>query len=266
MREVQPLCWVDGRIRPVSEAAIRVDDLAYTEGRGCYTSARIRGGETRFLDRHLRRLERGAAALALGPVDPLTLVHCFQDLAKAALPQGEGIIRVQLSRDPSGALHIVGVPRALGTVRGTWTAITAPLHHEGAIVAGGHKLTNRVVIALASDACAQAGVDEALLYDADGHLVEGTRSNLVVVTAEGSLVTPPASRGLVAGIARDVVTERVPELRERDLGRSDVMSARELVAINSVRGACPIVQLDGQQVGAPEGSGLARLREALEAD
>jgi branched-subunit amino acid aminotransferase/4-amino-4-deoxychorismate lyase len=266
MPGVKPLCWVDGRLRPIADAAIRVDDLAYTEGRGCYTTARIRAGRARFAERHLRRLERGAEALALGKVDARAVAHCVQDLAAAVFPDGDGIIRIQLSRDAAGATHIVGVPRALGQVASTWTAITAPLQHQGPIVAGGHKLTNRVVIALAADARAAAGVDEALLYDAAGRLVEGTRSNIVLVSSEGDLVTPPVSRGLVAGIAREVARDRVPELRERDLQRSDIESAREIVAINCVRGACPIVRLDGQTLGAQKGPGLDRLRRALEDD
>ncbi len=266
MPEVRPLCWVDGGMRPIAEAAIRVDDLAFTEGRGCYTTARIRAGRAQFADRHLRRLERGAQALALGAVDAQAVAHCFHDLAKAALPEGEGIIRIQLSRDATGTSHVVGVPRALGPLAETWTAITAPLPHEGPILAGGHKLTNRLVIALAADARAAAGVDEALLYDAAGRLVEGTRSNIALVAADGELVTPPVSRGLVAGIAREVVRERVPELRERDVRRSDLESAREVFAINCVRGACPIVTLDGHAIGAAEGPGLLRVQVALERD
>lgn len=264
--ELRALCWVDGRVQGVAEAAIRVDDLAYTEGRGCYTTARIRAGRAQFAERHLRRLERGAEALSLGKVEARAVAQCFEDLAREALPTGEGIVRIQLSRDATGASHVVGVPRALGPMPAHWSAITAPLRHEGPILAGGHKLTNRVVLALASDARAREGVDEALLYDATGHLVEGTRSNIVIVARDGAMVTPPASRGLVAGIARDVVIERVNELRERDLRRADLESAREILAINCVRGACPIVRLDGRDVGTARGPGLQRLRGVLEID
>ena len=264
--DVRPVCWLDGRIRPIEQAAIRADDLAFTEGRGCYTTALIRGGKARFADRHLRRLTRGAAALNLGQVDPHSVMHCFRDLARAALPDGSGIIRLQVSRDPTGATHLVGLPRALGNQPPTWTAITAPLHHEGPIVPGGHKLTNRVVLALAADAKTRAGADEALLYDAEGHLVEGVRSNIVLVDAQGSFATPPLSRGPVAGIAREIAMALLPELRERDLYAGDVATAQEVLAINSVRGARPIVLLDGRAVGRADGPGLERLSELLERD
>ena len=60
------VCWVDGAVLPRDKAVVRADDSSFTEGRGCYTSIRIRGGEPRFLARHLRRLRDGAAALGLG--------------------------------------------------------------------------------------------------------------------------------------------------------------------------------------------------------
>ena len=96
--------------------------------------------------------------------------------------------------------------------------------------------------------------------------MEAARSNLVLVDAHGELVTPPADRGLVAGIAREVVSERVPELKERDVRSDDVLAAREILAINSVRGARPIVELDGGPVGRADGPGLARLQGALAYD
>jgi branched-subunit amino acid aminotransferase/4-amino-4-deoxychorismate lyase len=265
MRDVLTLCWVDGRVRPRAEAAIRADDLAFTEGRGCYTTARIRDGGVRFVDRHLRRLVRGARALGLGELDADAVARCLEDLA-CELPDGQGAVRVQLSRDPDGDLHVVGLPRPLGPPRPHWTAIRAPLHHPGPILAGGHKLTNRLALALASDAAQRTGADEALLFDADGWLVEGARTNLVVADGSGALLTPPLSRGAVAGIALEVARERIPELREGDLGAEELAAAPEIVAINCVRGARPIVSLDGRPVGAREGPALTRLAAALERD
>jgi branched-subunit amino acid aminotransferase/4-amino-4-deoxychorismate lyase len=265
MGTARPVCWVDGRLRDRREAAVRADDSAFAEGRGCYTSARIARGRVRFEQRHVRRLQRGAEALGLGTLDPRMVRMAFADLARAAFDDGEGIVRVELSRDADGVLHVVGVPRGVGHDPPTWSAITAPLPHEGPILAGGHKLTNRLVLALASDAAGRAGVDEALLFDRQGRLVEATRSNVVVLRADGLLVTPPLERGAVAGVAREVLVERLPELRERDVDAADLGLAREIVAINSVRGARPIVRLDGVAVGGGH-EALPQLAKALEPD
>ena len=247
---------------------MRADDVAFAEGRGCYTAVRIRGGKPRFAARHLRRLEAGADALGLGRPDPERVLRALQELAEAALPGGEGIVRLQLSRDSGGALHLVAVPRGLGEDPPEWSAIVAPFRHDGGtLLPGGHKLTNRLALALAGDAARRAGAQEALLFDASGLLVEGARSNLVVVDAGGRPATPPLSRGGVDGIARQLARERVPGIAERDVDAAGLRAAREIVALNAARGAVPIVSLDGRPVGDGCGGPFARrLAEALDAD
>jgi branched-subunit amino acid aminotransferase/4-amino-4-deoxychorismate lyase len=257
--------WVDGRLVARADAAIPADDSAFADGRGCYTGVRIAAGRARYEERHLRRLARGAHALALGDFDPELARRALRELSAAALPGGEGIIRLQLSRDPRRGLRLVGVPRGLGHDPEVWSAIRAPIRHEGPIVAGGHKLTNRLIHVLATDAARAAGADEALLFDRDGWLVEASRSNVVLVDAQGELLTPPLARGGVAGVAREVLMERLP-LRERDLGPAALREARALFAINAARGAKPIGKLDGEPVGDPGHPAGKQLAAALASD
>ena len=108
------LCWVDGTIARADQAVIRADDSAFNEGRGCYTSVRIDGGQPRFADRHVARLQRGARALRLGEIDETTIQRALAELAAAALPAGGGVIRLQVSRDSEGTTHLVGIARGLG--------------------------------------------------------------------------------------------------------------------------------------------------------
>ena len=242
-----------------------VDDSAYAEGRGCYSTARIAQGRPMFEERHIRRLQRGAQALRLGRLDARQVSHALRDLA-ALFPEGEGIVRVQVSRGSNGATRVVGIPRELSDDAPLWSAITAPIAHEGPLLVGGHKLTNRLVQALAVDAAREAGADEALLFDRHGFLVEGSRSNVVVVTGDGELVTPPLSRGAVAGIAREVLVDRVPELRERDLRHRDLAAARAVMCTNAVRGARPVTRLDGEALPGTDYTWSKRFDELLMLD
>jgi len=261
------VCWVDGRLVPRDQPMVRADDSAFSEGRGCYTSVRIQAGRPRFAERHVQRLQRGARDLRLGSVDPAAVECALLELAEAAFPGGEGIVRLQISRDADAQLHLVGVPRGLGNERPEWSAVTSPLPHSGAVLPGGHKLTNRLVLGLAAEIAREAGADEALLFDAANRLVEGSRSNLLVVTREGTPATPPEELGAVAGIALQVVVERVPEVRRQPITRADLRAAREIVALNAVRGARPITCLDERPVaeGRP-GPWAARLDEVLAAE
>ncbi len=266
-RVTQAVCWLDGRLLPVDTPVIRADDSAFTEGRGCYTSVRIAAGHARFADRHVRRLQRGARDLRLGEVEATAVRRALRELAEAAFPDGEGIVRLQASRDGDGHLHLVGVPRALEPEVAEWRAITSPFAHGGSPLSRGHKLSNRLTLALAADAAAEAGVDETLLFDLTRLLVEGYRSNLLIVTASGELATPRLAQGAVSGIARDVVIERVADVAERDIREDEISGAVEIIAVNSVRGARPIVRLDDKAVGnGRPGPWSARLAVVLAED
>jgi len=264
---VRRLCWADGELLPLELPAVRADDSAFAEGRGCYVSVRIQAGKPRFAARHARRLAHGAAALSLGVLDPADVERALAELAKAAFDAGDGIVRLTASRDGDGRLHLMGVPRALGPERATWRARTAPFPHAGAGPHADLKLTSRLRFALAAEDARAAGADEALLLDAAGWLVEGARSNLVIVTAGGEATTPPLARGAVAGVARALALERTPALVERDVARAELAGAAEIIALNAVRGAVAISELDGRPVGdGRPGPWARRLAAALAED
>ncbi len=258
------VCWVDGRLRSAGEDRVHAGDGACAEGPGCYTTARVRAGEVHLEARHVQRLLRDARALALGEVDADAARRALRELAEAAFGDGDGIVRLQASRDAAGRVRLVATARPLGDDPREWTAICAAQRHDGVVVPGGPKLTHRPTLALAEQAARRAGVQEALLFDGEGRLVEGTRTNAIVATERGDLLTPPLARGGVAGIARAIALERVPELREGDVAADDLFGAGEIVAVNAVRGARSIATLDGRRIGGSERPVCARLAEVLE--
>jgi branched-subunit amino acid aminotransferase/4-amino-4-deoxychorismate lyase len=221
----------------------------------------------RFAERHAARLAWGARQLRLGPLDEALVRRALDELAEAAFGAGHGIVRLQASRDGEGRLHLVGVPRPLGPEPAEWSAIVVQPPHDGGGLAPGLKVSSRLTMALAGDAARGARADEALLVDPAGWLVEGTRSNIVVVPEGAGPATPPLDRGAVAGIARSLVLERVPEIAERDVSAAELIGAREIVAINTVRGARPITRLEDAPVGdGRPGPWAARLAAALARD
>ena len=263
---MDPVCWVDGEIRPLGERCVGADDSAYAEGRGCYTTARVARGAVWLEARHVARLVRDAGLLGLGAIDPQQVQRALAELATAAFADGDGAVRLQASRDAEGTVHLVGVPRPLGDDPPRWRAIRAPEPHDGGVLPGGPKLTNRLALALATETARAADAQEALLFDREQRLVEGARTNLIVRTRAGDLGTPPLARGAVAGIARALACDRIPELRDLDIGEADLRDASEIIAVNALRGARPIVQLDGQPVGDAQGPALAQIVRALERD
>jgi branched-subunit amino acid aminotransferase/4-amino-4-deoxychorismate lyase len=238
-----------------------------TGGAGCFTTTRASGGRVWQARRHAERLLRDARLLGLGELD---LASCLRELDALAAVTRDGartIVRLEVRRDDGGSLRLVGSQRAWSDDPPCWRAATSPLVHPGATPTSRVKSTERALYVAALEAARTVGADDALLFDATGFLVEGARTNLVVAGAGGSLRTPPLARGGVAGIAREVLFDREAALREADLSAADVAAARELIAINAVRGARAITQLDGRPIGeARPGPWSQRLARALEAD
>lgn len=262
----RPVLWVDGRIVPADSAVVRSDDSAYAEGRGCYSTVRIAAGRPRFASRHAARLRAGAHELGLGQLDEARVLAALDELSSAAFAGGDGIIRLQASRDATG-LRLIGIPRSIGIDPFEWTATLVALPHPGASGTRGLKVTNRLTLALARQAAQSAGADEAILIDAAQQLVEGARSNLFCVLRDGTLATPPIDSGAVAGIARAVCLERLPEIRERMISLAELPHISELIAANAVRGARPITELDGKPVGSgAPGPWSERLADVLTSD
>jgi branched-subunit amino acid aminotransferase/4-amino-4-deoxychorismate lyase len=190
----------------------------------------------------------------------------FEELAAAAFGDGDGVIRLRATRGAETRPRLVAVPRALPPAQSAWTALVAPFPHPGpSQTQPGVKSTDRRLFDAAREAALEAGADEALLIDEAGRLVEGSICNLFAVAADGVLGSPPLARGAVAGVARAVVYEKLEDARERDF-RVD-QPLRELIAVNAVRGAIPIVRLDGRDVGdGRAGPQARRLIEVLDRD
>jgi branched-subunit amino acid aminotransferase/4-amino-4-deoxychorismate lyase len=213
--------------------------------------------------RHAQRLVRDALSMELGLVDLDECLRAFDELAAVTRDGSTTIVRVAVQRD-GDALRLVGSRREWSEDPPTWRAAIAPMPHPGASSTSQVKSTERALYLEALAAVQPSGAHEALLLDRAGFLVEGARTNILVVRADGVLLTPPLARGGVAGIAREVLVDSVPALREADIAGGELPLARELIAINAVRGARPITHLDGAAIGdARPGPWSARLAAAL---
>jgi len=262
---VKPLpLWIDGRLLAPGGPVLEADDSAILAGHACNTSALVGDGEARWAAGHVARLRRDAAALALPIPDSILVLQAFSELGHAAFGTGPGVVRLQVSQAADGAVRLLGTARPLGSNRLHWRAGTLSTAHPGPGPWPGVKRAGDPHLAAARAACNARGLDEVLLVDREGYLIEGSRSSLVFFDSDGELVTPDPGRGGVRSIARDILFETLPELRRRNVPIGALRSAREVVAVNAVRGARPIRELDGCALGTASGGSLGdRLAEVL---
>ena len=224
----------------------------------CYTTIRVDAGSGSWTEEHVARLGRDARSHGLPAPDADRVRHAIESLARAEFGNGEGIVRLQLGTDADGVVHLVGIPRGLGADPEVWTLGTASEIHPGPGERASAKLLGVPFIEAARKSLAASPYDEAALFDADGLLVEGTRSNLLVVLEDGTPCCPAPELGAVAGIGLQVARDRVPEISPARITGSDLDRAREIVAVNAVRGPRPIVEWNGVPVGNGRPGAFAR--------
>ncbi len=229
---------------------------------GCYSTARVSSGRIERLERHAGRLRRDAARLSLPLPERRAIEALALAVVRAELQRGDGALRLEWSAAESGKAVLSATTRPLGSELDRWRAKTARAVHPGAGSRENAKAIDVPVYAAARAEQTEAGVDECLLYDAAGRLVEGGRSNLILVTRDERWLTPARSLGAVEGLGLECVREAVPEIREAiAIDRAEVAAARELIAVNAVRGAVAVIELDGVAVGDGQPGPLAiRLR------
>jgi len=194
---------------------------------GCYTTARVRRGRVALAERHAARLARDVRALGLGEPEPAEIGEVLARLAWEAFGDGDGIVRLEARSDDAGRLRLVGSSRDLGADPATWSALCSRITHPGPDGPPGIKRSDHPAAVAGRDEALRAQVDEALLFDARGLLVEGARSSPVVVLADGRAVTPPLGLGGVAGLARAIALDSDAGIQEADLERA----AQEVVLV-----------------------------------
>lgn len=200
------------------------------------------------VERHAGRLQRDAARLRLPLPERVAIESLFFETAHETFGAGDGIVRIEWSKRPGGEPELISTTRALGPDPDRYCARTSKLTHPGAEHRHNTKFVQVEIYDLARDEAREAGIDEVLLFDGDGLLVEGGASNFIVVTEDGQVVTPATELGCVEGLGLGVVLDSRPEIEGEAITRDDLASARELMACNGVRGVVPIIELDGRPV------------------
>jgi branched-chain amino acid aminotransferase len=106
-----------------------------------------------------------------------------------------------------------------------------------------------------------AGVEEAVMLNAEGFVAECTADNLFIVK-NGELFTPPLSAGALYGITRQTVIELAQAARlkvsEPNLTRYDLFNADECFLTGTGAELIPVVKIDGRVIGSGKPGALTR--------
>jgi branched-chain amino acid aminotransferase len=260
--------YVNGRITSEADAVVSVFDHGFLYGEGVYETLRTYNRRLFLFDRHVRRLRRSAAMIALDvPFGDEELLQAItRTMARADLPD-EAYVRVlvtrgvgELSYDPKATpAHTLVIivkpqvdPLASAYRDGVRVAIVDIIRNHPGSVNPMIKSNNLMNNALAMQEALRRNAFEGVMRNYRGELTECTTSNLFVVKRSIAL-TPPLDAGILPGITREVIFEigqaNDVDVREAVLRDEDLYGADEAFLTSTTREAVPIVEVDGRRIG-----------------
>ena len=254
--------------------SVSVFDRGFQYGDGIFETLAVANGEPLLWNLHMRRFFRGASRLGIvAPAEEL-LRH---EAGQVCRGTGRGVLKIILTRGGSGrgyAPSTDAVPtRTVGLL--PWPDYPAGYRADGVSaqfchtlitrhnILAGLKHLNRLEQVLAR-AELKNGYAEGLMLDENGHVIEGTMTNLFIAS-RGALKTPDLSRSGVEGVMRGLVLERAASLsldcRVAALKREDILDADEVFLTNSLIGVWPVQRLEAREYAV--GRITRRIQDAI---
>jgi len=227
-----PVISIDGVVVAPEAATISVLDPGVLHGDGLFETLRTRDGEPVYLAEHLDRLRDGAGELGLHVPPELEAW-----LRAAIRDRTDHKIRIVVTRGGRTIIIVEPLPpqpRELSLAIVDWPIARRARPARKTLSFLDHLIARKLA--------ADAGADEAVRLDADGHVAECATANIFAVIA-GTVVTPPAA-GILPGVTRARVLAHTHGV-ERVLTVPELRAADEIFVTSALRGVVPVTALDG---------------------
>jgi branched-chain amino acid aminotransferase len=271
--------FIDGKYYSERDAKISVFDHGLLYGDGIFEGIRAYHGRVFKLKEHIDRLFYSAKAILLEmPMSPAQITRavveaCRQNkirdgYIRLVVTRGVGTLGLNPNRCQSPSVIIIAdkiqlyppayYQRGLDIVT---VPTTRNLHNS---LNPAIKSLNYLNNILAKIEANNAGVEEAVMLNAEGFVAECTGDNLFIVK-NGALFTPPLSAGALYGITRQTVMEIAEtnglKVSEPNLTRYDLFNADECFLTGTGAEIVPVVKIDGRVIGTGKPGRITRRLE-----
>lgn len=259
--------FIDGKLCSERDAKVSVFDHGLLYGDGVFEGIRAYNGRVFKLKEHVDRLFYSAHAILLEiPMSHAEMCKAVVQTVRAnklkdayirlVVTRGVGTLGLnpRSCKNPS-VIIIAGkiqVYPAEMYARGMDMITVPTVRNLHSAMNPAIKSLNYLNNILAKIEANNAGVEEAVMLNAEGFVAEGTADNLFIVK-NGALFTPPSSAGALYGITRATVIELAEQsgvkVSEPNLTRYDLFNAEECFVTGTGAEIMPVVKIDGRVIG-----------------
>lgn len=265
--------FLDGALKPASEAMVSAFDRGFLYGDGVYETIRVYAGKPFMLDAHLERMARGCSVIGLTPPDAAEIADgARQVLEKNGL--ADAYLRITVTRGATGklwyelsssksSLLIVARPYSAPDFGEGLRLIVSSFRADERNLLSGVKQIGILPKILARSEAKSAGADDAMVLNTAGYVAEATSSN-AFWSKDGALFTPCLDSGILAGITREIVIGVARKnglaVHEGRFTLDDLLAADEVFLTSSTWELAPVRSLGETVFGGP-GSITTRVAE-----
>ncbi|MEO0679903.1 MAG: aminotransferase class IV [Pseudomonadota bacterium] len=259
--------YCDGVYVPAAQATIPMLDWGFGKSDVTYDVVHVKDGAFFRLDRHLERFEASMTGLRMSiPHDRAGIAAILSQCVRLAALRDAYVAMITTRGMPAP-----GMPRKPSLFRNRFHAYAIPwidvippeVQERGAhlIIAETRRIPPESVdptiknfhwgdMVRAMFEAEDAGADNAVLLDAEGHVTEGPGFNIFMVR-DGAVISP--DRGALEGITRQTVFDLCDELglpwRIAPITAAELRDADEIFAATTAGGVMPAARLDGRIMG-----------------
>jgi branched-chain amino acid aminotransferase len=257
--------YIDGEFYPEEEAKVSVFDHGLLYGDGVFEGIRAYNGRVFRLEEHLDRLYDSAKTIDMEvPIskeeftevilETLRRNNLSDAYIRPIVTRGAGTMGLDPRKCPVPTVICIAIE---------WGAMYGDLYEKGLTAVSvsvrrnpadalppNVKSLNYLNNILAKIEANYKGGDEAIFFDTNGYVSEGSGDNIFVVK-NGKIITPPTLNNL-RGITRQVALEIANNLgipyKEQNIGYFDLYTADEVFVTGTAAEVAPITTVDGRRI------------------
>jgi len=252
----EAIAWQDGRFAALERLSVPVMSEGFQYGYGFFETLRVERGRPILLEAHVERFARAWRRYFVAQPPEVGWHDVIAHLIAANGLQGE-LAAVKIL----AAAGTARAPRFDGTL-----LVTARVYQPPAALTDGfalltypevrhtplaaHKTMNYMFYKLAGDWAKQQGADAALILNADQTVSETNAANLFCAV-QGTLYCPASAHvlpGVMAASVRQLWARWGQRIEERQLSLAELKRADQVFLTNSLLGAAPVTQIDGEPI------------------
>ncbi len=244
----------NGSVCPREDAVLPASDPAVKYGDGLFETMRMINGVMPLMDEHYDRLVRGMKVLKINIPEHYSTGYFKEQVSALSDADNIGgnarirlaVFRKEVSDDrednnaPFFTIEISSIPDETFDLNKKGLSIDVYEDNAKPIsILSNYKTNNYLVSVLAGIYAKEKWLDDCLLMNDKGNIIEARSSNIFIVNKK-ELLTPPVSDGCVDGIMRKqiiaIATQQKIKVKEESLSISQLLDADEIFLTNAIYG------------------------------